>query len=179
MLENGCASFQQCHFWFLATVFDCGGTHEGCTLRINCYMWYYHICTKFHENWLNGWKVTMGTDREGERERERTQTHTQHGNLLRVLFKNSFLVTKVDWIFTIWWSITEHSPVHPHPHVWNLFCYRFQLKRAEGRRKSTWMHWRGKSKCWQVKIQTTRRKLRAWKKVTRHSWASSRNLRPL
>jgi len=133
MLENGYARFQKCHFWFLATLCDCGVTHEGCTLRINYYMWFHHIRTKFHENWSNGWKFAMGTDREGERERQRctrththvrarahTHTHTQHGNLICVLFKNSFLVTKVDWLF----MMEYHSALtcFPSTHMFEI-CF--------------------------------------------------------
>ena len=66
------------------------------------------------------WLESCNQDRQ--RGWERKRTHTQHGNLLCVLFKNSFLVTKVDCIFTIWWSITEHSPVPPPIHMFEI-CF--------------------------------------------------------
>jgi hypothetical protein len=80
MLENGYARYQKCHFQFLDTVCASGVTHEGCTLRVNKYMWYHVICTKYHENLSAGWKFAMGTDKEGERNRQRcthVRTHTQ------------------------------------------------------------------------------------------------------
>jgi len=128
MLENGCARFQKCHFWFLATVFDCGGTHESTT---TC-----GIIRFVLRSMQTGQMV--GKLQWGQTERVRKRTHTQHGNLLCVLFKNSFLVTKVDWIFMICWSITEHStvvPPPPPPPSFYIFFFSFFAKKTKEREK--------------------------------------------